>query len=95
MYIVEHLSDFHCCLHFASAFRLLPLNAYLDQLGGKLVCPHLTLAVHMRLVVVRQHLHVLLNAEERVFDRSLLDEREKHRRNVSLPRNLVVLLKDL
>lgn len=49
----------------------------------------------MRLVVVRQHLHVLLNAEERVFDRSLLDEREKHRRNVSLPRNLVVLLKDL
>ena len=95
LHVVKNLSDLHGGLHFAAAFRLLSLDADLDQLRGELVRPHFALAVHVRLVVVGQHLHVLLNAEKRVLDGSLLNQREEHRRDVGLPRDLVVLLEHL
>ena len=79
LHVVEDLCDLMGSLNFSPTLGLLALDSDLDQLGGELVGPQLALAVHMRLVVVWKHFHVLLDAEERVFDGALLDQCEKHR----------------
>ena len=54
-----------------------------------------SLAVDKWLVVGGQHHHVLRDAKQRILDRALLYQSEEHSRYVSLPGDLVVLLKDL
>ena len=95
LHIVEHLCYLHGSLHFATTLRLLALSTDLQELRGKLVGPYLSLTCDEWLIILWQHLHVLLDAKKRVFDGSLLNESEEHSRYVSLPRDLIVLLKHL
>ena len=46
-------------------------------------------------MVAREHLHVLLDAEQRILNCPLLDQREEHCADIGLPRDFVMFLEHL
>ena len=93
--IVKNLSDFHRSEDLFAALALLALDSSLDKLACQLVGPSFPLLRAVPKVVPWQHLHVLLNTEQRILDGALLDQREQHGADIGLPGYFVVLLEHL
>jgi hypothetical protein len=89
------LPDFHSSEDLFAALALFALDSSLDKLACQLVGPSFPLLRAVPKVVPRQDLHVLLNAEQRILDSALFDQREQHGADIGLPGYFVVLLEHL